>query len=313
MRTWRLALVGLLACLPLVAAGHAQSQAIRGAWEDVGTDLALKVEPHRLVLARSGQISILPVRDMRPGEVVVVVDGAHTPLPFAWDDDTLSLTLEPEGTPQHFERAGRPSPELQLQELANIGPSRELSAARVEAIQREIAHRLERDQAALSAETSEGAEAVLADNLAYLRKLVREIGWIDRTRFGAKTSYQALVLLKHGDDLPLILAVLPKAERDFRGDTDNPGAFPILLDSSRLRLGEKQVYGTQIETDETGQPVLAPLEEPGRVNARRAQQGLQPLEEYLSMASQMLFDGKAVRLPFKSAGPGPRPKPGPGP
>lgn len=37
----------------------------------------------------------------------------------------------------------------------------------------------------------------MADNLRYLLTLLRDVGWLDRERFGSKTSVQAAILAKH--------------------------------------------------------------------------------------------------------------------
>ncbi len=46
--------------------------------------------------------------------------------------------------------------------------------------------------------------------------------------------------------------------------------------------GEPQTYGTQMGCTSDGEPQPAPLADPGRVDALRAEAGLPPLEEYLA-------------------------------
>jgi hypothetical protein len=50
-----------------------------------------------------------------------------------------------------------------------------------------------------------------------------------------------------------------------------------------LRQGRRQIYGTQLAFDEaTGESYLEPLEDPDNVDKRRAEAGLEPLQDYLS-------------------------------
>jgi len=47
-------------------------------------------------------------------------------------------------------------------------------------------------------------EKVDADNAAYLKKDLREFGWLDVDRFGTAASNTALLIVQHCDDLPLM-------------------------------------------------------------------------------------------------------------
>jgi len=54
----------------------------------------------------------------------------------------------------------------------------------------------------------------------------------------------------------------------------------LLEDRVAIKHGRKQIYGSQITTDDSGS-FLAPLEDPEHVDGRRAEAGLPPLAEYL--------------------------------
>ena len=60
-------------------------------------------------------------------------------------------------------------------------------------------------------------------------------------------------------------------------------SMALLEDRVGLGKGELQVYGSQIGTDqETGKMYVLPLLDPDKVNERRAEVGLGPIEEYIS-------------------------------
>ena len=59
-------------------------------------------------------------------------------------------------------------------------------------------------------------------------------------------------------------------------------SLALLEDRVALRQGERQIYGSQIGRDpETNEYYVSPLIEPEKVNERRAEVGLGPIEEYI--------------------------------
>jgi hypothetical protein len=54
----------------------------------------------------------------------------------------------------------------------------------------------------------------------------------------------------------------------------------MLQDRVLMRQGKKQIYGSQVVFNKTGEPVFYPIEDERNVNARRKKVGLEPLEEY---------------------------------
>ena len=53
-------------------------------------------------------------------------------------------------------------------------------------------------------------------------------------------------------------------------------------DRMLMDKGEKQKYGSQLRMDnESGEWELWPIEDPEKVNNRRAEVGLEPIEEYV--------------------------------
>jgi hypothetical protein len=73
--------------------------------------------------------------------------------------------------------------------------------------------------------------------------------------------------------------------------------YAILYDRLQLNLGCKQRYGRQVAKDSEGQPMVLPLEDASKVEQFRKEIGLPPLAEYLKLASEGLFSGKAIRMP----------------
>lgn len=54
----------------------------------------------------------------------------------------------------------------------------------------------------------------------------------------------------------------------------------MMQDRILMREGKKQIYGSQVVYNKTGEQIFYPIEDETNVNIRREKVGLQPLEEY---------------------------------
>jgi len=187
-------------------------------------------------------------------------------------------------------RKNAPSPTAAPEPLA-LGARRALDEKDVAEIQGELARRRTVDQAVRRDRSRhEEMAGVDADNTAYLKGVVTDIGWIDVERFGQPAANAAFLLVQHSSDLPLMLAALPEIEKDVRAGKADAQNYALLYDRTQLMSGGKQRYGSQIRENDDGDLVVFKLEDPDRVDARRKELGLTPLEDYLA-----LF-GRAVKI-----------------
>ena len=201
------------------------------------------------------------------------------------------------GTSESYRRADHVPDAMSLSPLPLPAPI-DLSQATIEAIQNEIEKRNAEDQQLLKSKAPAGKVREVEDaNDAWLRDLFARYGWIDLKRFGLKSSGAAIVMAKHSADTRLLLAALPVIERDLASDPHFAQTFAIADDQLLLSLGEKQRYGSQVCSDGGERPRLCSVEEPSRLDARRASIGLPPITEYLQLVSKMLFKGQPVSVP----------------
>ncbi len=105
--------------------------------------------------------------------------------------------------------------------------------------------------------------AVKAENTKFLKDLVAEIGWIDSRRFGSIAADYAFLLAQHSQDIPLMLAALPKIKEEIETRRLEGDTYALLYDRIQLLLGEKQLYGTRMGKDPAGQPIVLPTRAPG--------------------------------------------------
>jgi hypothetical protein len=129
-------------------------------------------------------------------------------------------------------------------------------------------------------ELSQRVAAIDEDNTAWFRGVVREHGWPGRSLVGEEATHAAWLLVQHADRDPdyqrECLDLLQAAVEAGEGSAQE---LAYLTDRVLLAEGKPQRYGTQFTAGATSwEP--GPLEDPDRVDERRASVGLPPLEEY---------------------------------
>jgi uncharacterized protein DUF6624 len=171
-----------------------------------------------------------------------------------------------------------------------------------DALRRELLEMERVDQAA-----REGfAQAFQAGDTTFLRRMMavdsahagrlREIldahGWPGRSLVGREGAHAAWLLAQHApDDLQKRALALMQAAGP--GEVA-PADLAYLTDRVRVHEGKPQLYGTQFRI-EGGVLVPEPLEDPERVDERRAAVGLGPLAEHYRQIEQ--GSGMTIRRP----------------
>lgn len=119
------------------------------------------------------------------------------------------------------------------------------------------------------------------DNIAKLCQIIKTHGWPTTALVDQDGVNAAFHILKNAgtfelqrDLLPVIVAAIkrdPIQKRDFAG----------LFDRLRVSAGMKQLFGTQAAST-GGFLILYPIEDEGRLEARRAEYGLPPMDQYMN-------------------------------
>lgn len=119
------------------------------------------------------------------------------------------------------------------------------------------------------------------DNIAKLCQLIKTYGWPTSAVVDQDGVFATFHILKNAgtyefqrDLLPVIIAAIkkdPLQKREFAG----------LYDRLRVTAGMKQLFGTQA-VSMAGFLVLYPIEDEGRLDARRAEYGLSPIDQYMN-------------------------------
>lgn len=125
-------------------------------------------------------------------------------------------------------------------------------------------------------------DSVDARHTARMKQIVAEIGWPTAGKVGEKASSEAWLLVQHADrdrDFQQHCLTLMKNESE---DEVRPRDRAMLEDRVLAGTGRPQLYGTQFQQKE-GKHVPLEIEDPERVNERRAAVGLGTLEEGIAL------------------------------
>ena len=118
-------------------------------------------------------------------------------------------------------------------------------------------------------------------NLIEIKKILDERGWLGPKVIGPQGNSTLFLVIQHSD-LETQLTYLPMMKEAVKEGNAAPSSLALLEDRVALRQGKRQIYGSQIGQDPaTGEHYVLPLIEPEKVNERRAEVGLPPLETYV--------------------------------
>ncbi|NUR82915.1 MAG: hypothetical protein HOY71_02375 [Nonomuraea sp.] len=118
------------------------------------------------------------------------------------------------------------------------------------------------------------------DNTAWLAEEVGARGWPLRSQVGEEGALAAWLLAQHADAAPAVQRELHAAmARALAAGEASPAHFAYLEDRVRVNAGRPQLYGTQFHGQGDGF-APQPIEDPARLDERRASVGLEPFAEY---------------------------------
>jgi hypothetical protein len=123
-------------------------------------------------------------------------------------------------------------------------------------------------------------ERVDEGNTRWLGELLATRGWPGRTLVGDEGTQAAWLLAQHADRDPDLQRAFLEALRGAVAHGEAPPAcLAYLEDRVRLNAGQPQLYGTQFLVTE-GMTAPYQIEDPGRLDERRASVGLEPFAVY---------------------------------
>jgi len=126
-------------------------------------------------------------------------------------------------------------------------------------------------------------------NLIKVEAVLNKYGWVGPEVVGSKGNATLFLVIQHADSLTRD-KYLPTMRAAVKNGKAQASQLALMEDRSALEHGKKQIYGSQIAYDnKTGKYHISPIEDEPNVDKRRAEVGLDPLEEY---AKQWSIDYK---------------------
>ncbi len=117
-------------------------------------------------------------------------------------------------------------------------------------------------------------------NLLKVSNILDTRGWPDKKLIGTKGATTLFLVIQHANK-ETQEKYLPMIQKAVANNNLPKRQFATFYDRLVLRRGEKQVYGTQLAMD-NGKPYVLPLKDPKNADKRRAEMGLNTMQENLN-------------------------------
>jgi len=127
-------------------------------------------------------------------------------------------------------------------------------------------------------------DSVFMTNQAFLAIVLEKHGFPGIDLVGEKGAHDFWLMTQHCDFNPDFQEeVLVEMKAEMKRANASKSNYAYLVDRVRKNRGQKIIYGTQVRYNKaTGQAMSQPLEDSLNVNQRRAEVGLESLEDYLN-------------------------------
>lgn len=134
-------------------------------------------------------------------------------------------------------------------------------------------------------------DSVFSNHKKRLEEIVNRFGYPGYSLVGEAGSQNFWVMVQHCDSDPGFQStILEKLKVEVDNKNADASNFGLLTDRVKLNTGEKQIYGSQVTYNFLGQAYPKNLADSVNVNKKRAEIGLEPIEEYLNSMTQMHFE-----------------------
>ena len=134
-------------------------------------------------------------------------------------------------------------------------------------------------------------DSVFTTHKRRLEEIFQKFGYPGYDLVGKMGSQHFWLMVQHSDSDPVFQRrVLEKLKVEVDNNNADGANYGLLTDRVKINSGEKQIYGTQVTYNSLGQAYPKNLADSAGVNKRRAEVGLEPIEEYLNLMTQMHFE-----------------------
>src|SRR6185369_9413128 len=179
------------------------------------------------------------------------------------DDDVKQMLARVDAAP-----APRPNKKLREELIKMASKQREL-----------LLHIVDKDQTKQS--DQEKLNKIYEDDIAKLCQLIKTHGWPTSATVDHDGVFATFHILKNAGTYELQRDLLPVIVAAIKKDPLQKREFASLYDRLRVSAGMKQLFGTQA-VSMGGFLVLYPIEDEEKLDERRAEYGLAPMDQYMN-------------------------------
>ncbi|MGD9211223.1 MAG: hypothetical protein PVI90_10625 [Desulfobacteraceae bacterium] len=120
-------------------------------------------------------------------------------------------------------------------------------------------------------------------NTARMKEIIEKYGWPGNDLVGQDGTEAAWMIVQHAVlDIDFMKSCVPLLENAVKRQQAEGWQLAFLQDRLLTIAGQPQIYGTQFDHDVDGWPVPYPIADEVNVNQRRAELGLNSLEERIA-------------------------------
>lgn len=118
-----------------------------------------------------------------------------------------------------------------------------------------------------------------AANLIKVKEIIGKYGWLGADVIGEQANTTLFLVIQHSD-LKIQEKYLPIMKEAVKNKKASALDLALLIDRIEVGNGRPQIYGSQI-SEKDGIYTIDPIADEINVNKRRAEVGLEPLDEYV--------------------------------
>ena len=117
------------------------------------------------------------------------------------------------------------------------------------------------------------------EDLIKIAKIIDTYGWLGEDVIGHHGNKTIFIVIQHADHATQ-MKYLPIMREAVKLRKANGSDLAYLEDRVAIDQGKKQIYGTQIHTNQSGKDSILPIDDEINVDVRREALGMEPLEIY---------------------------------
>lgn len=167
------------------------------------------------------------------------------------------------------------------------------SMAKIDQYWRGMLRRIENNESDSVSLEDARRKVLETDSLNYLnlKQIFSINGYLGYSEVGEKSSNNFWLLVQHFDNDPEFQEeVLSKMKIEVEKDNASKNNYAYLVDRVKVNSNQLQVYGTQMQLNKDSSSYEPkPLIEPEKVNERRSNVSLPPIEKYIEMMNRRYF------------------------